>query len=47
LLTKNALVRTNFLYYRTLANILNSNVKTLYVRSAMVVQHGWLNTMAS
>jgi len=27
----------NFLYYRTLANILNSNVKTLYVRSAMVV----------
>jgi len=27
----------NFLYYRTLANILNSNSKTLYVRSITVV----------
>jgi len=37
----------NFLYYRTIANILNSDAKTLYVRSAMVVYHGWLNTMTS
>jgi len=27
----------NFLYYRTLANVLNSNAKTLCVRSTMVV----------
>jgi len=27
----------NFLYYRTLASVLNSNAKTLYVHSTMVV----------
>jgi len=27
----------NILYYRTLANVLNSKDKTLYVRSTMVV----------
>jgi len=42
LLTNNALVRTseamNFLYYyRTLANVLNSRAKALYVPSPMVV----------
>jgi len=36
-----------FLHYRMLANVLNSNAKTLNVRSSMVVYHGWLNTMTS
>ena len=28
----------NFLYYRTLANVLNSNAKTLYVRSSIALE---------